>query len=317
MNTIGTTFRLTIFGSSHGAGVGCVLDGVPPGMVIDIGTVQREVDLRRPSAGIGTPRTGGGHRRDRSPGSWTARPPAAPITLFIAQRDRDSDKYKTVQGRAAARACGPDRTCRSTASAHDIRGRRAVLRPDDRAAGGGRRHRQGAAGRAWHRDRRLYPEHRQGGGRKEARPSKTIVSIARGNDVRAAIGGRWPRRCAKEILEAGEDGDSVGGVVHCIVRWAPGRTGRAFLRYGRGRAVQDDVRHPGGQGHRVRRGLPGGRHARLGAQRPVRDGRRDGCAPRRTMPAACSAASATACRSTSGWRSSPRRPSPRSSAPWT
>ena len=56
MNTIGHTFKVTLFGSSHGEAVGCVLDGVPPGLTIDIGAVQREVDLRKPSEGIGTPR---------------------------------------------------------------------------------------------------------------------------------------------------------------------------------------------------------------------------------------------------------------------
>ena len=56
MNTIGHTFKVTLFGSSHGDAVGCVLDGVPPGLIIDIQAVQREVDLRRPADGIGTPR---------------------------------------------------------------------------------------------------------------------------------------------------------------------------------------------------------------------------------------------------------------------
>ena len=32
MNTIGVAVRLTLFGSSHGPGVGCVLDGIPPGL---------------------------------------------------------------------------------------------------------------------------------------------------------------------------------------------------------------------------------------------------------------------------------------------
>ena len=36
MNTIGHTFKVTLFGSSHGDAVGCVLDGVPPGLIIDI-----------------------------------------------------------------------------------------------------------------------------------------------------------------------------------------------------------------------------------------------------------------------------------------
>ncbi len=56
MNTIGSELRLTLFGASHGPCVGAVLDGVPPGMMIDVGRIQSELDLRRPKAGIGTPR---------------------------------------------------------------------------------------------------------------------------------------------------------------------------------------------------------------------------------------------------------------------
>jgi chorismate synthase len=34
-NTIGSIFKVTTFGESHGAGLGCVVDGVPAGIKID------------------------------------------------------------------------------------------------------------------------------------------------------------------------------------------------------------------------------------------------------------------------------------------
>ena len=48
MNTFGNIFRLTSFGESHGQAVGGVIDGCPPGIELDIGFIQNELDRRRP-----------------------------------------------------------------------------------------------------------------------------------------------------------------------------------------------------------------------------------------------------------------------------
>jgi chorismate synthase len=48
MNTFGTRFRVTIFGESHGPGVGGVVEGVPPGLRIDFERVRRELERRAP-----------------------------------------------------------------------------------------------------------------------------------------------------------------------------------------------------------------------------------------------------------------------------
>ena len=56
-NTFGSAFRVTTFGESHGKGVGCVVDGVPPRLAIDKAEIQAELDRRRPGQSrITTPR---------------------------------------------------------------------------------------------------------------------------------------------------------------------------------------------------------------------------------------------------------------------
>ena len=56
-NTFGTAFRVTTFGESHGKGVGCVVDGVPPRLALDVAEIQAELDRRRPGQSrITTPR---------------------------------------------------------------------------------------------------------------------------------------------------------------------------------------------------------------------------------------------------------------------
>lgn len=57
MNSFGTLFRLTTFGESHGAAVGGVIDGVPPGVEIDMDFIQGELNRRRPGqSALTTPR---------------------------------------------------------------------------------------------------------------------------------------------------------------------------------------------------------------------------------------------------------------------
>jgi chorismate synthase len=46
-NTLGTILRLTTFGESHGAAVGAVLDGCPPGIIIDEKAIIEELDRRQ------------------------------------------------------------------------------------------------------------------------------------------------------------------------------------------------------------------------------------------------------------------------------
>ncbi len=47
-NTFGRAFRVTTFGESHGGGVGCVLDGCPPGLSLSQADIQPDLDRRRP-----------------------------------------------------------------------------------------------------------------------------------------------------------------------------------------------------------------------------------------------------------------------------
>lgn len=48
MNTFGRLFRVTTFGESHGPSIGCVVDGCPAGLDVDLAFIQSELDRRRP-----------------------------------------------------------------------------------------------------------------------------------------------------------------------------------------------------------------------------------------------------------------------------
>lgn len=47
-NSFGNLFKLTTFGESHGTAIGGIIEGCPAGMLLDIEAVQRDLDRRKP-----------------------------------------------------------------------------------------------------------------------------------------------------------------------------------------------------------------------------------------------------------------------------
>jgi len=94
-STHGELFRVTTFGESHGAAIGCVIDGCPPGVAIDLDAVQQALARRRPGQSrITTPRyeadalevlSGLDQETGASLGS--------PITIIVRNRDQRSQSY--------------------------------------------------------------------------------------------------------------------------------------------------------------------------------------------------------------------------------
>ena len=46
--SLGQWPRLTLFGESHGVGVGVLIEGIPPGMEVDLDAMATELERRRP-----------------------------------------------------------------------------------------------------------------------------------------------------------------------------------------------------------------------------------------------------------------------------
>ena len=56
MYSVGNKLRISLFGKSHNECIGCIIEGLPKGMELDFDAIQRKMELRKPSDGIGTPR---------------------------------------------------------------------------------------------------------------------------------------------------------------------------------------------------------------------------------------------------------------------
>ena len=97
MNTFGNIFRLTSFGESHGLAVGGIIDGCPSGVELDMGFIQNELDRRRPGqSNITTPR----EEKDEVvflSGIFEGKSTGAPIAFTIANKDQQSSDYNNLK----------------------------------------------------------------------------------------------------------------------------------------------------------------------------------------------------------------------------
>ena len=95
-NTFGTIFRVTTFGESHGAALGCVIDGVPAGLGIDFDALRAELARRRPGqSGVTTPRNEADEPEILS-GVLDGTATGAPIAILFRNTNQKSGDYSAI-----------------------------------------------------------------------------------------------------------------------------------------------------------------------------------------------------------------------------
>lgn len=98
MNTIGRIFSISIFGESHGLGVGIVMDGVPPGISLAEDDFMADLSRRKSGAKGTTPRTEPDKPKIIS-GTWNGFTTGAPLTVFFENtnvRSSDYEKFRDM-----------------------------------------------------------------------------------------------------------------------------------------------------------------------------------------------------------------------------
>lgn len=92
-NSFGRAFRFTTFGESHGPAIGVVVDGCPPGLLLDEAHVQAFLDARRPGTGRNvSPRQEPDRVRILS-GIYEGRTTGTPIGMLVENVDARSKDY--------------------------------------------------------------------------------------------------------------------------------------------------------------------------------------------------------------------------------
>ncbi|HRR41749.1 MAG TPA: chorismate synthase [Syntrophales bacterium] len=211
-NTIGTVFRVTTWGESHGPSVGAVVDGCPPGVDLDESDIQQELDRRKPGArAFASPRK----EEDRVEilsGTFEGKTTGTPIALLIRNRDSDSAAYDEL--RNLFRPGHGDFTYFKKYGIRDHRGggRASGRETAARVAAGAVANkvisREGISVLA-------FAKEVGGVAAKKAPPGDMAENSLLCPDRKAAA------RMEKLLEKARNEGDTLGGIVEIVVRGCP------------------------------------------------------------------------------------------------
>ena len=91
-NSFGNAINVTVFGESHGVGVGVLIDGICPGLPVDEDFIAHQLTLRRPSGKISTARREADEFSIQS-GVFGGLTTGAPLCIFIPNTDTRSRDY--------------------------------------------------------------------------------------------------------------------------------------------------------------------------------------------------------------------------------
>ena len=224
-NTFGKFFSITTFGESHGAGVGVVVDGCPPGLPITAEEIQLELDRRRPGqSDIVTPRKEA-DRVEILSGIFEGRTTGTPIAMLVRNADQRPGAYDEMREKYR-----PSHADFAYAAKFGHRDHRGGGRSSARETVG-----RVAAGAIAKKLLALAP-----GGGVEVRayvtqihdlvaPAKALVKFPTLAEVEATAV-RCPhlptaKKMIARIKAVRAQGDSVGGVIACRVRGVPAGLG--------------------------------------------------------------------------------------------
>lgn len=216
MNTIGKIFTFTGFGESHGAAIGGVIDGMPAGVAIDLNEVQHELDRRRPGQSAITTSRKESDTVEVLSGLLNGITTGTPIGFIIRNENQHSNDYNQLE--TTFRPSHADYTYTMKYGLRDHRGGgRSSARETATRVVAGAFARQAL---------------KQIGISITAYTSQ-VGSIALTNDYSTldlSLVESNPVRCPDPvkalemeqlIRDVKADGDTIGGVVTCVIKGAP------------------------------------------------------------------------------------------------
>ena len=97
MNSFGIKLRFSTFGESHGKALGCLLDGVPAGLQIDVAFIQRELDRRKPGKSEFETARKEPDRVEILSGVFEGKSTGTPIAMVIFNTNQKSKDYANIK----------------------------------------------------------------------------------------------------------------------------------------------------------------------------------------------------------------------------
>ena len=219
-NTFGTLFTLTTFGESHGPCIGGVVDGMPPGIEIDTEYIQRELDRRRPGQSRITTGRDEADRVELLSGVFEGKSTGCPIGFAVRNTNQHPADYDSL--RSVFRPSHADFTYYSKYGVRDYRGggRSSARITISRCVGGALAklalRRVGVSVRAY--------TSQVGNIALDRDYTHYDLSEAERNIVRCPDAHK--ARLMEELISAVKaQGDTVGGIITCVVKGCPAGLG--------------------------------------------------------------------------------------------
>lgn len=224
-NTFGNSISLTIFGESHGNALGAVIDGIAPGIPVDEEKIASLLSLRRPAGKISTSR----REQDNfiiESGVFEGRTTGTPICILIPNENTQSKDYSAM--RSVARPSHADYTAYEKYHGYE-----------DYRGGG---HFSGRITAALVAAAGILIPALEEKGIFIGTHIKSIAGIKDrdfedySRDIKTVSEKNFPVLCQdaqdemqKKILDAAQDGDSVGGVLETAVIGLPRGLGEPWF----------------------------------------------------------------------------------------
>ena len=95
-NTFGQLFTVTTFGESHGAGIGCIIDGCPPNLPLTEADIQPDLDRRKPGTSRHVTQRREADQVEILSGVFDGKTTGTPIVLLIRNTDQRSKDYGNI-----------------------------------------------------------------------------------------------------------------------------------------------------------------------------------------------------------------------------
>lgn len=215
-NTFGTLFRVTTFGESHGAAIGCIVDGCPAGLDFDLEFIQRDLDRRRPGqSAIVTQRKESDTVQVLS-GVFEGKTTGTPIAFIIPNEDQRSRDYDHLA--AAFRPSHADYTWQAKYGFRDYRGggRSSARETAARVAAG-------ALAKLFLKTQDIeIQSYVSQVGHLELKKNYTELdlSLTETNDIRCPDP-EMAEKMIRFIKKVRKAGDTIGGVITGVVRGCP------------------------------------------------------------------------------------------------
>jgi len=96
-SSFGRLFVVTTFGESHGPAVGVVVDGMPPGIAVEVADIQRELDRRRPGQSALTTQRQEADQVEVLSGLFEGVTLGTPIAMIVRNTDARSKDYDQLK----------------------------------------------------------------------------------------------------------------------------------------------------------------------------------------------------------------------------